>query len=396
MWQLSMKANLITSLVAGITLLSLTGCGTVKEFFAADSYEAPPTELTEFEVEFEPKTLWSTGTGDGAESAYSNLAPWLQGDSIFTVDHEGDVRSHRLENGQRQWRTKLNLPVATGVGGGEGLIVIGSQSGEVVALNEASGEELWRQRLSSEVLAPAKVGGDYVVVRTADGRLTAISASSGNILWNYQRAVPLLSLRGVSAPMIVGQTVLAGYDNGKLVALSLSDGKVIWEKSIAVPSGRTDLERLVDIDADPVIQNGIVYVVAFQGKLAAMDVDTGDLLWDREMSSTSGIAVAATDAVYVSDDKSYLWAIADGTGDSLWRQTLLLRRNITAPVIAGDYVVVGDFEGYLHWLSRFDGRFVARQRLDKESIRSQPVVHDGVLYVMTTGGKLSAIRIPSL
>ncbi len=394
MWPLLMKANVIRNTVVGFALMALAGCGTVKEFFAADSYEAPPTELTEFQVEFEPKTLWSTGTGDGAGSEYSNLAPWIQGDSIVTVDHEGDVRSHNIENGRREWRSKLDMPVASGVGGGEGLIVVGSQSGEVVALDDSTGDELWRQRLSSEVLAPAKVGGDSVVVRTADGRLTAISASSGNILWNYQRAVPLLSLRGVSAPVIDGQTVFAGYDNGKLVALSLNDGKVIWEKSVAVPSGRTELERLVDIDADPVIQNGMIYVVAFQGNLAVMDTDTGQTLWDREMSSASGIAVASTDTVYVSDDQSYLWSIADGSGDSLWRQTLLLRRNITAPVIAGEYVVVGDFEGYLHWVARSDGRFVARQRLDKDPIRSQPIVRDGVLYVMTTGGKLSAIRIP--
>jgi len=391
-----MKANLIKNIFVAVALSLLAGCGTVKEFFAADTYEAPPTELTEFEVEFEPKTLWSTGTGDGSETAYANLAPWLQGNSIITVDHQGDVRSHNIENGRRDWRSKLKIPVATGVGGGEGLIVVGSQSGEVVALDETTGEELWRQRLSSEVLAPAKVSGDYVVVRTADGRLTAISASSGNVLWNYQRAVPLLSLRGVSSPVIEGQSVLAGYDNGKLVALELNDGKVIWERSVAIPSGRTELDRLVDIDADPVIYNGIVYVVAFQGSIAALDVDTGQPLWDREMSSSTGIAVAPSDAIYISDDQSYLWAVADGTGDSLWRQTLLLRRSISAPAIAGDYVVVGDFEGYLHWVARTDGRFVARQRLDKNAIRSQPIVRDGVLYVMTTGGKLTAIRIPSL
>lgn len=394
MWLLSMKANVFKSLFTGLLLVSLTGCGTVKEFFAADSYEAPPTELTEFEVEFEPKTLWSSSTGDGANTAYANLAPWLQGSAIISVDHRGDVRSHHAETGKRIWRSKLDIPVATGAGGGDGIVVVGAQSGDVIGLEEATGKELWRQRLSSEVLAPAKVADGKVIVRTADGRLTALSASNGNILWNYQRAVPLLSLRGVSAPVIEGQTVLAGYDNGKLIALSLNDGKVIWESNVAIPSGRTELERLVDIDADPVVQNGIVYVVAFQGNLAAMDVDTGRTLWDREMSSATGIAVASTDAVYVSDDQSYLWAIADGTGDSLWRQTLLLRRSISAPVIAGDYVVVGDFEGYLHWLARSDGRFVSRQRLDKSAIRSQPIVRDGILYVMTTDGKLTAIRIP--
>lgn len=389
-----MKANLLKNLIIGTLITTLVGCGTIKEFFAADAYEAPPAELTEFQVEFEPKTIWSTNTGDGAKTAYANIAPWIQGNSIVTVDHKGDVRSHNIENGRRDWRTRLNISVASGVGGGEGLIIVGAQSGEVVALDESTGKELWRQRLSSEVLAPPKVGEGMAVIRTADGRLTALSATNGNVLWNYQRAVPLLSLRGVSAPVIEGQSVLAGYDNGKLVSLSINDGKVIWDKSVAIPTGRTELERLVDIDADPVIHNGIVYVVAFQGNLAAMDVDTGQTLWDREMSSTSGIAVDPTNAVYVSDYQSYLWAIADGTGDSLWRQTLLLRRSISAPVIAGDYIVVGDFEGYLHWVARSDGRFVARQRIDKNAIRSQPVVQDGVLYVMTTGGKLVAIRIP--
>lgn len=396
MWPLLMRAKTLKIVVLCLLSSALAGCGTISGFFAADSYEAPPAELTEFDAEFEIKPIWSTNTGDGTNSNYANLSPKLLGDTIITVDYRGDVRSHNIENGRRGWRNKLKLPVAAGVGGGEGLVVIGAQTGEVVALNEADGKEVWRQRLSSEILAPAQVRDNSVLLRTADGRLTALSASNGNIMWSYQRSVPLLSLRGVSAPVIEDDRVIAGYDNGRLVALALSDGKVIWEKSVAVPRGRTELERLVDIDADPVVVDGVVYAIAYQGSLAAMDTFDGQTLWEREMSSSTGIAVAPRDAVYVSDDQSYLWAIADGSGDSLWRQTLLLRRSISAPAIAGDYIVVGDFEGYLHWVARTDGRFVARQQLGKGAIRSQPLVRDGVLYVITTEGKLSAIRIPRL
>src|SRR5690554_4031748 len=191
MWPLSMEGSSLRIAAVWLLFSALTGCGTISEFFAADSYEAPPAELVEFDAEIEPKVIWSSSTGDGANSNYANLAPKLLGDAIISVDYRGDVRSHNVENGRRGWRTKLSIPVATGVGGGDGLVVIGAQSGEVIALDETNGKELWRQRLSSEVLAPAQVGGNAVLVRTADGRLTALSANNGNILWNYQRSVPL-------------------------------------------------------------------------------------------------------------------------------------------------------------------------------------------------------------
>ncbi len=338
--------------------------------------------------------MWQENTGDGATSAYADLSPWLQNDLIFTVDGKGDVRSYQAKNGRSVWRQKLKVAVAAGVGGGAGKILIGSQQGEVIALDDQNGDILWRQRLSSEVLAPPKANENVVVVRTADGRVTGLSADKGNVLWNYQRSVPLLSLRGVSAPQIVGDRALAGYDNGKLVALSLTDGKVIWEKSVAVPRGRTELERLVDIDADLKIVDNTVYAAAYQGNLAAFDVDTGNQLWSREISSKSGFDVANGEAVYITDEDSYVWAIQDGSGDSLWRQTRLLRRNVTAPAIVGDYIVVGDLEGYLHWLARSDGRFVARQELNDVPITSQPVVANGILYVMSSDGRLTAIETP--
>lgn len=379
--------------IVGGLLISLSACG-IKSFFEEDTYEAPPEPLVEFEMEFEPETLWSEKTG-GNENTYGTLTPWLQGELIYTVDDTGMVSAFDALNGDRRWREKLDMPVVSGVGGnGSDRIYVGSQDGQLLALDAQSGETLWEARLTSEVLAAPAANQDYVVVRTADGRVTALDAKEGNRLWDYQRSVPLLSLRGVSAPKIVGDAVIAGFDNGKMVALALSDGKLIWEKSVAIPSGRTELERLVDIDADPVITDDTVYAAAFQGNVAAFALRDGTQQWEREMSVETGIAVTPGEAVYLTDSDSYVWAVQDGSGDSLWRQTRLLRRSATGPVIAGDYIVVGDYAGYLHWIARSDGRFVARQQIDDTAVRAQPLVRDGVLYALTVDGRLSAVRIP--
>jgi len=381
-------------LLIGLLFVSvLTACGTVSSWLEEDTYIAPPAELVEFTAEFEPKIVWQKDTGDGAGDNYSDLATWLQNDMAVAVDHEGNVSSYEALTGRQLWQTDLDAPIISGAGGGSGLILVGSQEGNISALEETTGKLLWEKKLSSEVLAPPKAAMDVVVARTADGRMTGLSASDGHILWSYQRAVPLLSLRGASEPVLEGDKVVAGYANGKLVALSLLDGNVIWEENVAVPRGRTELDRLVDIDSAPVIKNGVVYVVAYNGRLAALDLDTGRMLWSREMSSRSGLDVDSGDSVYVTDDSGYVWAVQDGSGDALWRQTRLLRRKVTAPVIVGEYVIAGDFEGYVHWMSRADGRFVTRVKITDEAIRSKPVVKDDLVFVTASDGTLTAFRI---
>jgi len=380
----------ITSAITLITIL--TACGTVSGWFKDDVYEVPPTELTEFTQAFEPSIAWSTDTG-GSDDNYSSLDAWLQGDAVVAVDSEGEVNSYDANTGKRRWRVALKVPVATGVGGGEGLILVGTKKGQILALDESTGALLWKVKLTSEVLAPPKATQGIVVASTSDGRMTGLSKTDGQVLWNYQRAVPLLSLRGASAPVLAGDKVIAGYANGKLVALSIIDGKVIWEKSVAIPRGRTELDRLVDIDADPVVVNNTVYVVAYHGRVAALSLDDGTILWTRDMSSRSGLDVAINDAVYVSDDEDNVWALQDGSGDSLWRQTRLLRRKITAPVIVGENIIVGDFEGYVHWMSRQDGRFTSRVKVASAAIRSKPVVGDNLVFVTAADGTLTAFRI---
>jgi outer membrane protein assembly factor BamB len=376
--------------IVGLTFL-LTACLGI---FGSDESILPPAELIDFEAEFKPEIVWSEDAGDGAKSEYTDLSLWLNDGNVVAVDHMGEVNSYDALTGELNWQIELDVPVIAGAGGGEGLILIGTQEGEVIALNENSGEFIWRMRLTSEVLSPPKAGLGVVVARTADGRMSGLSTDDGVVLWNYQRSVPLLSLRGASPPALIDDKVIAGYANGKVVALSITDGKVIWEKSVAVSRGRTEIDRLVDIDSELVIKYSRIYVVAYHGNLAALDVETGRVLWTREMSSRSGLDADPDTAIYVSDESSYVWAVQDGSGDGLWRQTELLRRNITAPVIVGDYVIVGDLEGYVHWLSREDGRFVARMRISRDAIRSKPLVGDGLVYISAIDGTVSAIRVP--
>jgi outer membrane protein assembly factor BamB len=382
-----MKVRLLTY----ISFTLLAGC---TSWFANETYEAPPTELTEFTAEFEANVLWTADAGDGAGESENRMNIWLQNGLVFAVDNDGDTYAFDAANGRRVWQRDIDESVVTGIGGGDNTVYVGTREGKVFALNEADGEVKWTQTLTSEVLAPVS-GNEYVVAaRTSDGRVSGLSPETGEILWSYQRTVPLLSLRGASRPVVSGDKVIAGYDNGKLVGLSATDGKVIWEKSVALPRGRTELDRLVDIDADPVVIDDTVYVVTFQGNVAAVDIDTGRVNWSREMSSKTGIAAVYSDAVYISDEEGYVWAVQDLNGDALWRQTRLLRRQLSPPAVAGNAVIVGDFEGYLHWISREDGRFMARTKVASNPIKAKPWVQDGVAYIYATDGKISAVRVP--
>jgi|TARA_B100000795_G_scaffold167612_1_gene126196 outer membrane protein assembly factor BamB len=382
--------------LAVLGLLSmLTACsGKVPDWLISDDLVLPPAELIDFEAKFEAEVVWSKDAGEGAKNKYSDLRTLLQNGNVIAIDQNGEVNSYNGLTGQLNWQIELEVPVVAGPGGGEELILVGTQEGEVIALNENSGEFIWRTRLTSEVLTPPKAALGVVIARTADGRMSGISIDDGEVLWNYQRSVPLLSLRGAGAPTIKDDKVIVGYANGKLVALSISDGKLIWEKSVAVSRGRTEIDRLVDIDSELVTKGSTIYAVAYNGNLAALDIETGRVLWKREISSRAGIDVAPNEAVYVSDENSYVWAIQDGSGNGLWRQTELLRRNITAPVIVGDYVIVGDLDGYIHWISREDGSFVSRMRLSTDAIRSKPVIGDGLVYISAIDGTVAAIRIP--
>lgn len=379
--------------VALIVAMALTGgaCTTVSDYFAGKDNSAPPTPLTALQSSVAVQTLWSTRVGEGTDERYIKLLPWVAGGKVFAADRKGRVSAYEGASGRQLWSADTKAPISGGPGSGDQLVLVGTSEGEVLALDESSGTLVWRSSVSSEVLAPPRAASGRVVVRTVDGKLFGLDAQHGKRVWVYEQSVPTLTLRGTSAPIIVDDKVIAGFANSKLVAVSLNEGKLLWETSIAEPRGRTELERLVDISGEPQLADGIIYVTSYQGRVAAVEADSGRLLWTRNMSSHTGISVD-DGALYVTDDQSNVLALDRRDARILWKQDKLHARAVSAPAVYGDYVVVGDFEGYVHWLSREDGDFVARVRIGDDGIIAPPAVADGTLFVSGKGGALAALR----
>ena len=377
-----------------LTVLALSGCSTITDMLGSDAEEAPtPTKLENIGSAIEIDTLWSRQAASGDGGRRLELGPAVAGGQVFTAGHKGDIAAYDSLSGERVWEADTGAPLSGGPGAGAGLVVAGSSAGDVIALSDAHGTEAWRAKVSSEVLSAPAVGERIVVVRTVDGKLFGLDTRSGERSWVYDRTVPALTLRGTGAPVIAGDLVVAGFDSGHLAAVSLADGRLVWESQVALPAGRTELERLADIDTDPVVVDGVVYVVTYQGRIAAFDLTTGRGLWRREMSSHTGIA-AGQRLLYVTDEQSRVWALDRGSGSSLWRQDGLELRQATRPVEFGQHVVVADFDGYVHWLSAEDGRFVARVRAGGSAVLASPVATQAAVYILDGTGKLTALTRP--
>ncbi|MCP4128471.1 MAG: outer membrane protein assembly factor BamB [Gammaproteobacteria bacterium] len=376
-------------------LLLLVGCGSLDplQLLEDEPNIEPPAELVELKSSIGVRKLWSTSVGSGSSEDRVKLVPYVQGSRVYVADREGVVKALDSSSGRIVWSVeKEGLEISGGPGAGEGLVLIGTSNGEVVALSEQDGSEKWRARVSSEVLSVPKVGRGVVVVHTIDGKLYAMDASDGKLKWVYDRSIPVLTLHGNSSPVISGSAVICGFASGKLISFDLESGQQIWESTIAVPTGRSELERMVDIDGDPVVQSGMVYVATYQGQLAAVVEDTGDVVWRRKLSSYAGLD-ADFKNLYVSDAEDMVWAIDPKNSSSMWKQSKLRGRKLSAPAVLGEYVVVGDFEGYLHWMSPEDGHMVARTRVGDQPITTPPVIDGKVAYVLGDGGELAAIAI---
>ena len=373
--------------------LALTGCGALTGFLGDDEDEAAPAKLEPFEPVTEIRTLWSRRAASGEGGQHLDLRAVLAEGRLFAAGHDGDVAAYDPFTGDPLWKADTGLSLSGGPGAGSGLVVVGDSAGGVVALSSADGTVAWRAQLTSEVLSAPAVGERIVAVRTVDGKLYGLDAAGGARVWVYDRTVPALSLRGTSAPVIAGDVVIAGFDSGHLAAISLADGQLRWEFQVAAPTGQTELERLADIDADPVVSDRAVYAVAFQGRLAAFELQTGRQLWQRDMSSHAGMSVGRR-LIYVTDEESHVWAFDRRTGASLWRQDGLARRGVTRPVEFGDHVVVADFEGYVHWLSIDDGRFAARIRAGGGAVLAPPVTGATAVYLLGGSGTLTSLAGP--
>ncbi len=376
---------MIKKLFVVVSLFLIAACSSDK-----DNSE-PPAELVEFKPTAKVKKLWDVSVGVGVEQQYLKLYPLVLNDRIIMADREGEVIAVNLKNGNEIWEIELDAVLSGGVGGDASNHLVTTRDGEVINIDH-DGKIKWRKSASSEVLVPPMISKDKVIIRSVDGQIIALSLSDGELLWNYKRDVPALTLRGNSQSIIEGGRIYTGLDNGRLVILDSEDGQTLFDVAVAVPTGRTELERIVDIDGESKLINGILYIGSYQGRVVAIDVRRGQLIWARNLSTSTGVEVTGA-ALFSSDAQDHLWALDSNNGATLWKQEKLKARQLTKPVAMGDWVVVGDYDGYLHWLSQYDGHFVARVRVDSSGILVPPIVRDDHLYVISREGEMAAYRI---
>lgn len=383
----------VRALVVFACLAAMTGCGTVRGWFSGkDKVDTGPAKLVEFQASATPQRVWTASAGKGDGSTGVRQGPFIADGVVYAASVAGGVRAFDLQSGRSLWRHESDLRLAGGPGAGEGLVVAGSLDGEVVALDAATGALRWSANVPNEVIARPAVGQGLVVVRSNDGRVTAFDAASGARRWFWTEELPTLTVRGNAAVTLAPGYAFVGTDEGDLVALSLADGRLLWEQPVALPEGRTELERMADIDGAPVVDGPAVIASSYRNRTMAFEGPSGRPLWAAESGGAGSVGVA-DDRVVVSDAAGTVWAIDKYVGTSYWQQPALARRILSPAVVQGTYAVVGDLDGYLHWMRLLDGEFAARTRAGRSAIAGHPMVADGVLVVQNVDGDLSAWRI---
>src|SRR5450755_463492 len=373
-------------LVGLATLLIAAGCSKDKDVES-------PAVLLKFPATLPVKELWNDNVGGGKKQIKLRLGlgPAIDNGLVFAASHKGELVAVALDTGKQQWVKKLKLPLSAGPAAGFGMIVAGSSKGEIVALDSATGKERWRTHVNSELLSAPAIGEKVVVMRSVDGRLRGLAADSGKELWQVEQQVPRLSLRGTAIPIIAKELAISGFDNGKVMAVSLTTGDTVWDTALASPHGRTELDRLVDVDSAVRTVGDNVFATGFQGRTAMLALDSGQVWWSHDMSSYRGLAVDA-DNLYVTQSDGIVVALRQRDGSEMWRNQKLKLRRLSAPVLTSTAVVVADYQGYVHWLDKSTGELVARERIAKERVTNSPVAVDDTVVVLTDGGKLAAYR----
>jgi outer membrane protein assembly factor BamB len=369
-------------------LLALAAC-------SKDKNIDKPAKLANLQATLRVDRVWTDDVGGAKVPLRLGLALAVDGERVYAAGRKGDVAAFALASGHQMWRTRTKAPLGGATALGEGLVVVGSSDGDVIALDAATGRVRWRVRVNGEILSSPAVGPRAVVVRTADGKLRGLAHADGKELWQQEQAVPRLSLRGVARPTIAGDMAICGFDNGKVVAVNSIDGTIVWEAPVAPPHGRTELERLVDIDSGVRVAGEDIFVVGFQGKVAMLALDTGQVWWSHEASSYRSLGLDE-DNIYMASADGEVSALTQRTGAEVWDQKALLHRGLSAPAVSEDSVVVADFQGYVHWLDKSTGALAARVSTGKFRISNAPVVAGNLVIVINDRGRISAYRVTPL
>lgn len=373
--------------VALVSLMS--GCSM---FSSDDDEETKPAALVDITAEQSFDKVWSHGVGNGQGKLYYRIRPAVVGDRIYVAANNGDVEAFDRFTGKSKWDVDVDAKLTAGVGAGGGLVVVATGDGYVLGLNADSGERLWKTSVGSEVLAAPQTDGELVAVVTVDGHLKGLDAKTGTERWRYAATAPALSLRASGAPVIADGVVIAGFANGKVIAVNQENGKPLWEARAAVPKGSSEIERLIDVGADLLVSDKVLYVATYQGLLSAFDVQTGRKQWEREASSYVSLGESYS-SLYLADPKGTVTAFGKSEQGVRWEQTALARRQLSGVTAWGDFVAVGDIDGYVHLMAQSDGHFVGREKVDGDGVRVQPIAVDDMLYVFGNGGKIAAYKL---
>lgn len=372
------------NLVAVLAVLSLGGCASWFDgLFGGKDTSEKPAALVEFKPTVAMKPSWQANAGSSLTAFFT---PALDGNAVYVAAADGQVMRLDQATGRVLWQVASGKKLSAGVGAGENLVLVGTSKGQVLAYDQ-SGKFAWQAELSSEILAAPKISEGVVVARTGDGKVFGLGAEDGKTRWIYQRPVPALSLRSAAGILIHKGGVFVGFAGGKLVALSLSNGNLGWEATVALPKGATELERIADVSSTPLTDGRFIYAVAYQGKVACLDINNGALIWSRDISSASGLAIDQQN-VYVSEVRGSLHALTKSNGTSVWKQDKLTARALSAPAVNSKFVAVGDVQGYLHVLAIEDGSFAQRAASDGSPIRVPPLMVSEGFLIQTEKGSL--------
>jgi outer membrane protein assembly factor BamB len=396
----------IRFLVWHLALLVMSGCS----WFGGDDepQEVKPNPLPRFNEEVRLEVLWNQKIGGGSGDRAIRIRPAITGGRVFAASADGKIKALTENTGRIIWEAEIKDfytkeevafgfskgldAIIGGVGAGGDLVVVGTGSGEILALNQSDGSLAWKSRVASEVLSQPQIDDDVVVVQSIDGKVSAYDAIDGSRKWIYTTNIPSLTLRGTATPIISGDVILVGFSNGRVTLLEKETGFSGLDRRVGVAQGGSDLERLVDIDGAMAMENGRLYAASFQGRIMSIDIATGRTLWSEEASSVSGVGTGFGN-VYLASSDSQISAYNADNGREVWRVDALLHRDITAPVAIGSYLAFTDLEGYLHLVAQSDGRFVGRRKIDGSGVISGVVAEGGRLYVMGNKGSLFVLEI---
>lgn len=370
-------------------ILALCGCNTANYF--QRSAKTPALQAIEQKVAMH--TRWKQKVGSGSNGHYLALTPALGNGVLYAADAKGVIEAIEIKSGKTQWRNKLKEPITGGVGLGLDMVLVGTRKGEVIALTQDKGANLWRTEVDGEIVGSPVVNVQAVVVQTSNNRVIGLDPETGKIAWTFESATPALTLRSASQPVLSGKVGVVGQPNGRLVAFDLRTGERQWEQTLVVGRGRSELQRMVDINGDLAVVNGVLYAASYQGRIGAFDISNGRLFWQRDMSSNTGVTIVDDNTLAVSDTDGIVWLINSDTGATLWKQEALKERRLTRPTVVNDKLVVSDHQGLVHVLRLDDGKLVARDKLGSKPIYAPAISNDEAFFILDSAGKLEAYQM---